>query len=116
MMHHFMVPYLSDGLGALMVVLGVALFVCCVVAYCLAIYALVVAGRAKEIQLGDAALWFLGIMLTPLGLGLIVLATPDRGRKCCCHKHHHGHHDHGERCHKHRDDEPPADPAAPAAE
>ena len=81
MMHHYYYSDMLDGFGIAAGIVCLALVVCGIVAYFLAIHALVKAGRAKDIQVGNGALWFIGIFATPLLLAVIVFVTPDRGRR-----------------------------------
>lgn len=68
------------GLGVAGLVITAVLIACCIVAYFLAIGSLVKAARAKNTEMGNGRLWFIGIFTTPLILALIVIALPDRGQ------------------------------------
>ena len=81
MMHHYYHSDMLDGFGLVVGIVCLALVVCGIVAYFLAIRALVKAGRSKDIQVGNGAMWFIGIFATPLLLAVIVFVTPDRGRR-----------------------------------
>lgn len=69
------------GLGIAGGIIILAVLICTVVAYFLAIGSLVKAARAKNTELGNGRLWFIGIFTTPIILALIVLAMPDRGQQ-----------------------------------
>lgn len=69
------------GLGIAGGIIILAILVCTVVAYFLAIGSLVKAARAKNSSLGSGRLWFVGIFTTPIVLAFIVLALPDRGQQ-----------------------------------
>lgn len=67
------------GLGVVGGIIGLALIICVIVAYFMAISTLVKTARAKGCPFGSGKLWFLGLFTTPILLGIIVAAQPDRG-------------------------------------
>lgn len=66
------------GMGAAGVALCVVLGICAIIAYFLAINALVKVAKDKHTELGGGLMWFIGIFATPIVLALIVIAMPDR--------------------------------------
>lgn len=70
---------MAFGIGAfcIMLVLGI----CFIVAYFMTISSLVKTARAKGCPFGSGKLWFIGIFTTPIVLGVLVAAQPDRGRQ-----------------------------------
>lgn len=66
------------GMGATGAVICTVVGICAVIAYFLAISALVKVARNKRAELGGGLMWFIGIFATPLVLALIVIAMPDR--------------------------------------
>lgn len=70
---------LVGGLGIGALILGLAITVCAIVAYFMAISSLVKTARAKNCPFSSGKLWFIGIFTTPIILGILVAAQPDRG-------------------------------------
>lgn len=58
-------------------ILMIALVVCVVVAYFMAISCMVKAARAKSDRFSSGKLWFIGLFTTPIILGLICCALKD---------------------------------------
>ena len=71
----------AAGAGIAALLLWIALVVCAIVAYFMAISSLVKTARAKGCPFGSGKLWFIGIFTTPIVLGILVAAQPDRGQK-----------------------------------
>lgn len=69
------------GAGIVSLIIGLALFICVVVAYFMAISSLVKTARAKGCPFSSGKLWFIGLFTTPIILGILVAAQPDRGPK-----------------------------------
>ena len=69
-----------SGLGAFGAFLMIALLICAVIAYFMAIAYLVKNARAKNAPQSSGALWFIGLFGSPIVLGLIVASMPDRGQ------------------------------------
>lgn len=67
------------GAGIVSLIIGLALFICFIVAYFMAIGSLVKTARAKGCPFGSGKLWFIGLFTTPIILGVLVAAQPDRG-------------------------------------
>ena len=67
------------GAGIVSLIIGLALFICFIVAYFMAISSLVKTARAKGCPFGSGKLWFIGLFTTPVILGILVAAQPDRG-------------------------------------
>lgn len=61
----------------LALILMIALAVCVVVAYFMAISCMVKAARAKSDRFSSGKLWFIGLFTTPVVLGLICCALKD---------------------------------------
>ncbi len=70
--------YLRITAGDLLaLILMIALAVCVVVAYFMAISCMVKAARAKSDRFSAGKLWFIGLFTTPIILGLICCALKD---------------------------------------
>lgn len=81
MHYYYSDPSFAAGLGALGLVVGIvgfALVVAVVIAYFMAISSLVKTARAKNCPFGSGKLWFIGLFTTPVILGILVAAQPDR--------------------------------------
>ena len=64
----------AAGAGIAALLLWIALVVCAIVAYFMAISSLVKTARAKGCPFGSGKLWFIGIFTTPIVLGILVAA------------------------------------------
>jgi heme/copper-type cytochrome/quinol oxidase subunit 2 len=70
----------ADGIAALIVlIISFILLVLVVVAYFMSISMMVKVAKQKGCPWGSGKLWFIGLFTTPIVLGIIVAALPDRG-------------------------------------
>ncbi len=72
---------LFAGLSVGLAILVLAVGVCFIVAYFMAISSLVKTAHAKGCPFSNGKLWFIGLFTTPIILGLLVAAQPDRSLK-----------------------------------
>ncbi len=69
----------GDAAVALIILIITCILVaCCIVAYFMSISMMVKSAKEKGCPWGGGRLWFIGLFTTPIVLGLIVAALPDR--------------------------------------
>ena len=73
-----MSAYIDPTTSTVFLVVSIVLAACVVVAWCLWIALMVDSAVAKGCTWGKGRLWFIGLVLTPLALGLVVIGMPDR--------------------------------------
>ena len=70
--------YADTTASTVFLVVSIVLAACVVVAWCLWIALMVDSAVAKGCTWGKEWLWFIGLFLTSLALGLAVIGMPDR--------------------------------------
>ena len=70
--------YADPTASIILLVVSIVLAACVVVAWCLWIALMVGSVVAKGCTWGKGWLWFIGLFLTSLALGLAVIGMPDR--------------------------------------
>ena len=70
--------YADPTASIILLVVSIVLAACVVVAWYLWIALMVDSAVAKGCTWGKGWLWFIGLFLTPLALGLAVIGIPDR--------------------------------------
>ena len=73
-----MSAYIDPTTSTVFLVVSIVLAACVVVAWCLWIALMVDSAVDKGCTWGKGRLWFIGLFLTPLALGLVVIGMPDR--------------------------------------
>ena len=73
-----MSAYIDPITSTVFLVVSIVLAACVVVAWYLWIALMVDSAVDKGCTWGKGRLWFIGLFLTPLALGLVVIGMPDR--------------------------------------
>ncbi len=73
-----MPTFIAPTTSTVFLVISIVLAACVVVAWCLWIALMVDSAVAKGCTWDKGWLWFIGLFLTPLALGLAVIGMPDR--------------------------------------
>ena len=68
----------NEAVALVILLITCILIACCMVAYFLSISMMVKTAKEKGCPWGGGRLWFIGLFTTPIVLGIIVAALPDR--------------------------------------